>query len=124
MATDLAVMLEDRPGRLADLGERLGKAGVNIEGLCGAPAGGSALMHILVEDAAAARRALDAAGIRIYEEREVLTLPQPDNPGELGSLCRRIAEAGANIELVYIATNTRLVLGVDHMEKARAAIHS
>jgi hypothetical protein len=31
---DLTVSLEDRPGTLADLGEALGKAGINIEGMC------------------------------------------------------------------------------------------
>ncbi len=32
MAKDLTVILEDRPGTIADMGEALGKAGVNIEG--------------------------------------------------------------------------------------------
>jgi len=122
MPKDLAVILEDRPGRLADLGLTLGKAGVNIEGLCGAPAGGGALMHVLVEDAAAARRALEAARIRVYEERDVLVLETRDEPDELGRLCRKMADAGVNIELVYLATHTRVVLGVDKMEAARAAL--
>jgi hypothetical protein len=29
---DLTVILEDRPGTLADLGEATGRAGINIEG--------------------------------------------------------------------------------------------
>jgi hypothetical protein len=121
MAKDLLVLLEDSPGKLAVLGEALGKAGVNIDGLCGAPAGGDAALHILVEDAAAARRALDAAGIHVHEERDVLVLQAQDRPGELGRLCRKIADAGVNINLAYLATNTRLVFGVDNLEKARAA---
>ena len=35
MAKDLSVILEDKPGMLALLGEVLGRAGVNIEGICG-----------------------------------------------------------------------------------------
>jgi hypothetical protein len=121
MSKDLLVMLEDRPGKLADLGEILGKAGVNIEGLCGAASEGGAMLHILVEDGAAARRALDAAKIHVHDERDVLILSAQDRPGELGRLCRKIADAGVNINLAYVATNTRVVLGVDDLEKARAA---
>ena len=32
MPTDLGVTVEDRPGGLADIGEALGNAGINIEG--------------------------------------------------------------------------------------------
>jgi hypothetical protein len=119
---DLTVMLEDRPGTLANLGDALGKAGVNIEGLCGVPTEGKGLIHILVEDSAAARHALEGAKLRVQAERDVLVLKIEDRPGELGRLCRKIAEAGVNINLTYLATNTRLILGVDNLEKARAAV--
>ena len=122
MPKDVVVMLEDKPGTLASLGETLGAAGVNIEGVCGAPAGGSAMVHILVEDAASARRALEGAKIHVHEERDVLVLQGDDRPGEVGRLCRKIADAGVNINLVYLGTNSRLVLGVDDIEKARAAL--
>jgi len=45
-----------------------------------------------------------------------------DRPGELGGICRRIADAGVNIDLIYAATGTRIVLGVDDFEKARSVI--
>jgi hypothetical protein len=34
---DLTVILENRPGRLADLGEATGRAGINIEGYAAPP---------------------------------------------------------------------------------------
>ena len=119
---DLTVILEDRPGTMADAGEALGKAGVNIEGLCGFPCEGKGVGHVLVEDAAAARRALEEVGVEVRGEREVLILEIEDRPGALGELSRRIADAGVNLNLVYLATNGRLVLGVDDLEKARAAV--
>jgi len=119
---DLTVFLEDRPGTLADMGEALGKAGINIEGACGLPVEGKGVAHILVEDAAAARRALEEVGIEVGEEREVLALEIEDRPGALGEVSRRIANAGVNIDLGYLATNNRLVLGVDDLEKARGAV--
>jgi hypothetical protein len=50
---DVTVTLENRPGRLADFGEATGRAGINIEGVCGTTEGGQGVIHILVEDAAA-----------------------------------------------------------------------
>jgi hypothetical protein len=118
------VFLDDSPGRLAALGEILGKAGINIEGLFAAPAGGDAAFHILVEDASAARRTLEAAKFHVHEERDVLILQVEDRPGELGRLCRKLADVSVNINLIYVATNTRLVVGVDNLEKARAALET
>jgi hypothetical protein len=122
MTIDLTVILEDRPGTLADMGEALGRAGINIEGLCGFPSEGKGVLHILVEDGPTARRALEEAGLQVRSERQVLILDVEDRPGEFGSICRRIANAGINIDLVYLATNTRLVVGADDLDKARAVI--
>src|SRR4030067_1806757 len=47
MATDLRVTLEDRPGTLADRGEARGKAGVNIDAMCGVTCGGEGVSHLL-----------------------------------------------------------------------------
>ncbi len=122
MAKDLTVILEDRPGTLADLGEALGKAGINIDGMCGIPCEGKGVIHILVEDAAGARRALEESGLEVSGEREVLVRDLGDRPGELGEMARKIADAGVNIDLIYIAANTRGVIGADDLEKARAAL--
>ncbi|MFB0536425.1 MAG: ACT domain-containing protein [Anaerolineae bacterium] len=122
MTKDLTVILKDRPGTLADVGEALGKAGINIEGGCGFPCEGEGVLHILVEDAAAARRALEEIGLEVRGERQVLVLKVEDGPGALGEVSRRIANAGANIDLVYLATNSRLVIGADDLDKARAAV--
>lgn len=119
MPWDIAVELENRPGTLAELGEAAGKAGVNLDGVCGIPCEGVGVIHVLVEDPATARDALTQAGITIREEREVLVADVTDRPGELGELTRRLADAGVNVDLTYLATNTRLVLGVDDLEAAR-----
>jgi hypothetical protein len=122
MARDLTIILEDRPGTLATLGETLGTAGVNIEGICGIPTEGQAVIHVLVEDATAARQALQGAGIDVRGETDVLVLDVQDQPGALGAVTRRIADAGVNINLTYLATRTRVVLGADDIDKARAAL--
>ncbi len=122
MATDFTIALEDRPGTLADLGEALGGAGVNIGGLCGFPSEGVGIIHVLVDDADAARRALTDAGLDVRDEREVVVVDCPDEPGAFGRRARRIADAGANIDLAYLATGTRLVFGGDDATAIRAAL--
>ncbi len=122
MAVDFKVVLEDRPGTLADVLEPLGKAGVNVEGICGFPCQGQGVMHFVVNDPAAGRAALAGAGIEIAEEREVLVVPMSDRPGEGGEATRRLAEAGVNVNLVYLATGTRAVIGADDLDRARTAL--
>ena len=59
---DLTVIMEDRPGKLAELGEATGMAGVNIEGLCAMVGDGKGFIHLLVQDEATAKKALAATG--------------------------------------------------------------
>jgi hypothetical protein len=122
MATDFTITMEDRPGSLAKLGETMGKAGINIEGACAVTGGGKGEVHILVPDAAAARSALKAAGISVTSEREVLVVDAKDRPGELGRVSRKLADAGVNIQLFYISTGMKFVIGVDDAKKAKAAV--
>ena len=122
MASDLTVILEDKPGTIADVAETLGKAGINIDGLCGIPIEGKGYLHILVENATAARNTLVEAGFDVLEEREVIVWEIENRPGTLGNVSRRIANAGANIELIYVASNTRIVIGADDLETARAVL--
>ncbi|HEX7255579.1 MAG TPA: ACT domain-containing protein [Gaiellaceae bacterium] len=122
MAKDLTITLEDRPGILAELGEALGAAGVNIEGFCGYASEGTGTLHLLVDDAAAARGALEGAGFDVGDEREVLVVDIEDRPGALGVIARRIAGADASLDLAYLATNTRLVLGAEDLEAVRSAV--
>jgi hypothetical protein len=123
MATDLTIYLDDQPGELARLGEVLGAGGVNIDGLCALTSGGGqAEIHVLVDDANAAITAATKAGFAIASEVEVAVLPVQDRPGSLGDISRKLGDAGINITLAYLATNTRLVIAADDLAKARAAL--
>ena len=123
MHADLTVNLENRPGTLAQLGEALGSAGINIDGVAGYGHGEQGEVHILVEDAGMARETLSAAGIECGGEREVEVVSVVDQPGEMGRHLRKVAEAGVNVDLVYLATGTRLVIGSDDVEGLRRALH-
>lgn len=118
---DVAIALDNRPGALAEMGDALGCAGVSIEGGGAFLVDGRGVAHFLFEDGAAARNALEAAGITVLEEREVLVqrLNQAQ-PGQLGKITRRMAEAGVNIEVLYSDHDHQLILVVDDVEKGRA----
>jgi hypothetical protein len=118
---DLAIVLDNRPGSLADMGEALGKAGVSVEGGGAWLCDGKAIAHFLFEDGTAARKALDAAGIKVLAERDVVIQRLKQGvPGQLGKIARRMADAGVNIEVQYSDHDNQLILVVDDVAKARA----
>jgi hypothetical protein len=121
VARDLTVRLtQDRPGELAGVVETLSQAGVNIDGLAEV----DGVVHVLARDPSAARAALRAAGYSIVGELEVLIMPMPDRPGELSMITRRLADASVNVRFVYLATETRVVIGVDDISQARQVLDS
>ena len=122
MATNLTVKMEDRPGTLAPFGEALGAAGINIQGGCAVTSGGEGWVHILVDDVASARAAVEGAGMSVSSEREVVMVGADNRPGELGATARKFAKAGVNVELFYVSGDMQLVFVVDDAEKARSAM--
>jgi hypothetical protein len=122
---DIAVILENRPGALADMGEILGKNGINMEGLCGIPLNDEGLIHILVEDETVARYVLESAGFKVSAVREVLVLDIghiAGKPGSGGKMARKIGNVGVNIDLIYLAEHNKIVVGVDDIKRARNAL--
>jgi hypothetical protein len=123
MPKDLAVTVPgDDPAAFAAIGEALGGAGVNIEGTFGAVGLGE--VHVLVGDPEAARRALEAAGLQVAPERDVVlrSMKAVNYPGSWGRLARRLLDAGVRIEFHYMATDTRIVIGVDDYDRAIVAM--
>ncbi len=118
---DLTIALENRPGALAEMGEALGRAGVSVEGGGVFVVNGVGVAHFLFEDGGAARRALEAAGIRVLEERDVVVQRlNQDEAGQLGRITRRMAETGVNIEVLYSDHDHQLILVVDDLARGRA----
>ena len=125
MPTDLTVSLENRPGTLADLGEALGSAGLNIDAFAGFGLGEAGVAHVLVSDAGKAKAALEGAGIKVASVTEALSVTLPDEPGALGAHARKLASAGVNIEASYVGKSgpggVEVVFVVDDLAKARSA---
>jgi len=122
MAVDLAIDIENTPGALARVAAAISDAGVNIAAAtCVGPAE-RAELHILVPHAEAAKHALAISHVAVTREREVVVVDVEDRPGVLADLTRKIARAGVNLDLVYVATQNRVVFGAPDLTALRAAL--
>ena len=122
MAVDLVIDVENTPGSLARIAAAISDAGVNIAAAtCVGPAD-RAELHILVPRAGAARHALAISHVGVTREREVIVVDVQDRPGVLADLTRKIARAGVNLDLVYVATGNRVVFGAPDLDALNAAI--
>ena len=122
MAYDLVIDIENSPGALADVAAAVSDAGVNMAAATCVGPGERAEVHILVKHAEAVKHALAISHLGVTREREVVVVDVEDRPGTLADLTRKIAKAGVNLDLVYVATGDRLVLGSDDIEALRAAV--
>ncbi len=121
---DICIETTSSSNILASIGDTLGAAGLNIEGLSLATFGGLKVIHCLVEDAAPALRVLEDAGIKTAGVSEVYILCKDQKgitgkPGSFGYICRTLAENGIEINFAYPAENNRFVFGVDDVKTVR-----
>ena len=119
MAVDLVIELENSPGSLAKVAAAISDAGVNIAAATCLHAGDNAELHILVPHAEAAKHSLSITGLTVSRERDVVIVEVHDRPGELADVTRRIAKAGVNLNLVYVATGNRVVFGSPDLDGLR-----
>jgi hypothetical protein len=122
MAVDLVIDIENTPGALARVAAAISDAGVNIAAATCVGPGERAELHILVPHAEAAKHALAISHVAVTREREVVVVDVEDRPGVLADLTRKIARAEVNLDLVYVATQNRVVFGAADLAALRAAL--
>jgi len=123
MALDFTIMLPNRPGVLANLCNKLGKAGINIEGISGTQYQDKVVLHMMFnEKASEAQALLYKNNFTVTATREVVITSVKDKPGELGKISQELANAEVNIDFIYLGKNNQVVLGVDDIDKAREVL--
>lgn len=122
MASDLVIELENKPGALAKVATAISDAGVNIAAATCIGTGETVELHILVPHAEPVRHALAITHTAVSREREVVVVQAQDRPGELAELANRVAAAGVNIDLLYVATNSRVVFGSEDIDALKDAL--
>src|SRR3954449_10628724 len=122
MAVDLTIDIENEPGALARIAAAISDAGVNIAAATCLGPGERAELHILVPHADAAKHSLAISHLAVTREREVVVVDVEDRPGVLADLTGKIARAGIDLDLVYVATRNRVVFGSPDLDAVRAAL--
>ncbi len=105
----ISVFLENVPGRLATLCNTLEAAGVDMRAMTTSEASDHAVVRILVSDVDTAEKALREANLP-FSTVDVLGIEVSDEPGALGKVAIRLADADINVEYAYataVAGNSR-----------------
>src|SRR3954465_3232447 len=119
---DLVIDVDNAPGALSQVADAISDAGVNIAAATCVGPGELAELHILVPHAEAARHSLAISHVAVTREREGVGVDVEDRPGVLADLTRKIARAGVDLDLVYIATRNRVVFGAGDLDGLKAAL--
>lgn len=122
IAKDFMVILENRPGTLWKAANAIAKAGVNIDGFSGSAECGNTFHFLFTTDPTSAKRALETAGLKVKMEREVLLVDVEDRPGAAARVFKELADKELNADLVYLATETRIVIGGAEIQQIREAL--
>jgi hypothetical protein len=124
MPYDLVIEIANEPGALAEVAKAISDAGVNLAAATCMGTHENVELHILVPHAEAAKHALSISHLAVSREREVVVVDVEDRPGVLADLTRKVARAGIDLDLVYVATRNRLVFGAADLDGLKAALQS
>ncbi|MHB8507668.1 MAG: hypothetical protein ACYDGR_03345 [Candidatus Dormibacteria bacterium] len=120
MATNLTVLLSDRPGIVAEASEALARAGIELLGCSCFVVAGHGWGYLLVDRAEGAHEALEGIA-DVAEVREVVTV-DIEGPAAIGRVSRQIADAGVNMKFLYVAAGSRLVVAAEDLDAVRRAV--
>ena len=96
----IVVSIENEPGRLLEVTESLGGAGINLRALNLVDTGAFGQLRLLVSDVAKARKILMEMQIPAYVN-EVVAAKIEDKPGSLARLLKPLTEAGVTVIFMY-----------------------
>jgi hypothetical protein len=96
----LSVMVENKPGALAEVCTKLAEKAVNILGLMVPEQAGLAPIRLVVNGVEAAKKIFDGMGVK-YSEEEVMSVRLSDRPGALGKLTRKLSDHNIDVKYAY-----------------------
>jgi hypothetical protein len=128
LTKQVSVFLENKSGRLLDVCQALGVAGINIRALCIADTSDFGILRLIVNNPDGAVQDLTGQGFSVGETA-VLAVQVPDQPGGLGAVLENLRNLAINVEYMY-AFFTRVEgqavvvfrVGDDQMERVVAAL--
>lgn len=119
----IAIFLENRSGRLAEITGILAEKGINIRAMSLADTSDFGILRLIVNDTENARRVLKEKGFTVGTT-EVVVVEVKDKPGGLANVLQIIKKADLNIEYMYAFTQKSGETGliIFRFEKIDAAV--
>lgn len=96
----LTVIMQNKMGTLAEITGVVADQGVNIENVCAYTVGDVAVVHLLTDNNATARTALEKEGCRVVET-EVILVHVWNRPGALSAVTSKFRQHAINVQYVY-----------------------
>jgi hypothetical protein len=115
--TQLTVFLENRSGRLAEVANILGDAGINIHGFSTTEAAEYGILRLILADVPKAREVLGAAGFTTHVT-QVLCVKVDDVPGGLAKVLNQLADAEVSVEYLYNISFHNVCFAVRDVDRA------
>ncbi|MBC8209253.1 MAG: ACT domain-containing protein [Desulfobulbaceae bacterium] len=122
----IAVFLENKSGRLAEITATLATAGINIRALSVADTSDFGILRLIVDDVEQAKQVLKDGGFTVGITN-VIAVEVDDRSGGLASVLKTIDHAEINVEYMYAFVNNSgenavLIFRFDDMDRAIAAL--
>jgi len=124
----ITAYLANKPGALSKVVRAMAAAKVNIEGVSVVESTDTGIVRMVVNKAAASRKALAKVGIACTEQ-SVMVVPLADKPGSLAAVTARLAKAGVNINYIYGTTckcgcdcECKLVISASNLKKVKSLL--
>jgi hypothetical protein len=119
------VELPNRPGSLAMIAEAIAERGINITGVAGATSGELGSVSFTTDDESGTRSALGEKGW-VYREVPIVRASLEHRPGTLAAAARKLADAGINVETMFVTgmdgDKVSVAFGVDTPEAAQRVL--
>ena len=122
----IAVFLENKSGRLAEITAIIAEQGVNIRALSVADTADFGILRLIVDKVEVTKAALKERGFTV-SKTNVLAVEVADQTGGLARVLKSIELAGLNVEYMYAfvnksAENAVLIFRFEDMDKAISSL--
>ena len=101
--SQLSIFVENKAGKLVEITEVLGHAGIDIRAMSIADTQDFGILRLIVSDAEKAKEVLTNNG-NIVSITKVTAVAVDDRPGALTEVIKLLADNGVNIEYMYAMT--------------------
>ena len=119
----ISITLENLPGTLMDVSERLGVEGINIRAISVAEADKTSAVRFVTDNPAKTMNVLLSHGYAV-EETDVIAVEVPDHPGGLLAVLKPLKAAKINVIYLYPflgrgeSDQAIIILAVDKTQEA------